>query len=81
LAQRLHPPTPSSAKTINPEAFMQATSAMPMAAPTAQGHHRRPLFKSDYPRTIDRYIDYFGGVPAAEDSDDTCGETLLDRLA
>ncbi len=55
---------------------MHATSAVPLAAPAPQGHQRRPLFKSDYPRTIDRYIDYFEG-----DSDDACGETLLDRLA
>ena len=60
---------------------MHATSAMPMAAPSPQGHQRRPLFKSDYPRTIDRYIDYFEGAPAADESDDACGETLLHRLA
>ena len=60
---------------------MHATSAMPMAAPSPQGHERRPLFKCDYPRTIDRYIDYFEGAPALDGSADACGETLLDRLA
>jgi hypothetical protein len=50
-------------------------------APPAQSHERQPLFKSDYPRTIDRYIDYFEGGCAEDPSDDSCGETLLDRLA
>jgi hypothetical protein len=60
---------------------MHATSAVPMAAPSSRGHQRRPLFKSDYPRTIDRYIDYFEGATPLEDGDDACGETLLDQLA
>ena len=60
---------------------MHATTASHLVAPSAHSHERRPLFKSDYPRTIDRYIDYFEGVPALVDSDDSCGETLLDRLA
>ena len=60
---------------------MHATSAVPLAAPSLRGHQRRPLFKSDYPRTIDRYIDYFEGAPASEAVDNTCGEALLDRLA
>lgn len=60
---------------------MHATSAIPLASPSPQGHQRRPLFKSDYPRTIDRYIDYFEGSLASEDTDNACGEALLDRLA
>ena len=60
---------------------MHATSPLPLAEPATRGHERRPLFKSDYPRTIDRYIDYFEGAPALESDDDACGETLLDRLA
>jgi hypothetical protein len=60
---------------------MHVTTASHLAAPSAQSHERRPLFKSDYPRTIDRYIDYFEGARALDDSDDSCGETLLDRLA
>jgi hypothetical protein len=40
------------------------------------------LFKSDRPRDIDRYIDYFGGEDAqARDAADTCGEILLERPA
>ena len=39
------------------------------------------LFKADHARAIDRYIDYFGGAPAAADEADACGESLLDRLA
>ena len=60
---------------------MHATSAVPLAAQSHRAHQRRPLFKSDYPRTIDRYIDYFEGAPASEDIDNTWGEALLDRLA
>ena len=45
---------------------------------TLQGRPAGPFFKSDYPREIDRYIDYFGGRgPAALDP---CGEVFLDRL-
>jgi hypothetical protein len=41
------------------------------------------LFKSDHPRAIDRYIDYFGGVieAAAEGEDGTCGDELMEQLA
>lgn len=59
---------------------MHATTAFHLA-PSAHTHERRPLFKSDYPRTIDRYIDYFEGAAARDGSDDSCGETLLERLA
>jgi hypothetical protein len=61
---------------------MQAIAPAPLAPRTIRGYERRPLFKSDYPRTIDRYIDYFEGAPAADaDTGRACGETLLDRLA
>jgi len=40
------------------------------------------LFKSDRPRDIDRYIDYFGSEDAhSNDAPDTCGEVLLERPA
>jgi hypothetical protein len=40
------------------------------------------LFKSDRPRDIDRYIDYFGSDDTrAHDAADTCGEVLLERPA
>jgi hypothetical protein len=42
------------------------------------------LFKADRPRAIDQHINYFGGAsePQGEvPEDDTCGETLLGRLA
>ena len=44
---------------------------------------RRLFFKSDRPRAIDRYIDYFGGAGGtiAAAADDRCGEMLLERLA
>jgi hypothetical protein len=60
---------------------MRATSAATLAPSTPRGHEREPLFKSDYPRTIDRYIDYFEGERASDATDNDCGETLLDRLA
>jgi hypothetical protein len=48
---------------------------------SARARKVRPLFfKSDHPRAIDRYIDYFGGA-GGELADDRCGETLLERLA
>lgn len=59
---------------------MHATQVSHLAL-SPKGHERRPLFKSDYPRTIDRYIDYFEGASAPDDNADSCGETLLDRLA
>lgn len=59
---------------------MHATYAVPLATQSTEGHQRRPLFKTDYPRTIDRYIDYFEGTATVDDGD-ACGETLLDRLA
>ena len=42
----------------------------------------RGLFKPDHPRSIDRYIDYFGG-PAGDASRlaDPCAEGLLDLVA
>jgi hypothetical protein len=44
---------------------------------------RRLLFKTDRPRSIDRYIDYFGGAGVALTvaDGDRCGEALLERLA
>jgi hypothetical protein len=51
---------------------------------SAQARKVRPLFfKSDHPRAIDRYIDYFGGAGGGGELavDDHCGETLLERLA
>jgi hypothetical protein len=38
----------------------------------------RGLFKRDYPRAIDRYIDYFGGRVGHARLADPCGESLLD---
>jgi hypothetical protein len=57
----------------------------PARSTTASSRAReaRPLFfKSDRPRSIDRYIDYFGGAGIALTADDDrCGEALLERLA
>ncbi|MGH7392458.1 MAG: hypothetical protein ACREM3_23825 [Candidatus Rokuibacteriota bacterium] len=59
----------------------RATVTMARTRPTFPAA-MRSLFKADHQRTIDGYIDYFGG-PAREDrgGDDACGETLLDALA
>ncbi len=44
---------------------------------------RRQIFKADHSRTIDSYIDYFGGRLAADVSpeNDPCGEGFLDAFA
>jgi hypothetical protein len=50
--------------------------------PRSAAHPR--LFKSDHPRAIDRYIDYFEGTPpfhAEPEGGDACGEGFLERLA
>jgi len=42
------------------------------------------LFKTDRPREIDRFIDFFGGTndtSAREEHDDSCGESLLETPA
>lgn len=38
-------------------------------------------FKADHPRSIDRYIDYFGGAAAALGDPDACGGLRLDRAS
>jgi hypothetical protein len=43
---------------------------------------RSRLFKSDHPRGIDRYIDYFDGRPQPFPAgSDPCGEEWLERHA
>lgn len=63
-------------------ARMTRATRTPVAGARAR-EARCLLFKADRPRTIDRYIDYFGGArgAAAVADDDPCGETLLERLA
>jgi hypothetical protein len=59
------------------------TSTTPAASPATRAREaRRLFFKADHPRSIDRYIDYFGGAGgAAALGADVCGDTLLERLA
>ena len=46
-----------------------------------RGMARLLLFKADHPRSIDRYIDYFGaGLGTARAAIDPCGEGLLDTF-
>lgn len=42
----------------------------------------KQILKADHTRAIDRYIDYFGGWPAATISPerDPCGERFLDAV-
>ena len=40
-----------------------------------------PLYKADYPRAIDRYIDFFGEGVLLTDAGDRCGDLLLESLA
>ena len=56
------------------------------SGPTSQsagGEVQRLFFKTDRPRSIDQYIDYFGGADDAADAaeNDPSGETVLERLA
>ena len=39
------------------------------------------LFKADHPRTIDHYIDYFGGAGDTAGDDDRFGAAALERPA
>jgi hypothetical protein len=51
--------------------------------PQTRGTDGRELFKADYRRVIDSYIDYLGGPAAAGLSleNDPCGEAFLDAFA
>ena len=64
-------------------AYARSTHATPTSASKRTRDARRLLFKADRPRTIDRYIDYFGGAgrDSVASGGDVCGETLLERLA
>ena len=61
---------------------MAQTRSKPAASRRAREAHRL-FFKADHPRSIDQYIDFFGGAGGASAAagDDLCGETLLERLA
>ena len=62
---------------------MASASVRFATAPDRQeGPHARGtlLFKSDHPRIIDRYIDYFGGTLGPCQDGDACGESLLEHL-
>jgi hypothetical protein len=64
----------------------QLRAIQPFAAPSARvddpRRAREVLYKSDYPRGIDRYIDFFGdGAPGVVGAADRCGEALLECLA
>ena len=63
-------------------AYAQSARALPSSPPAqARWHGRELFFKTDHPRAIDRYIDYFGGLPRSQGADgDPCGERLLDTL-
>lgn len=51
----------------------------PVLSPRETRIASRGLFKLDRPRTIDRYIDYFGGPAGhAARRADACGEHFLD---
>jgi hypothetical protein len=58
---------------------------MPIAAAPTRGYEcsvREQLYKADHPRSIDRYIDFFGdGAPRAEADADRSGELVLESLA
>lgn len=57
---------------MNHATVLEASTGLPVAA--------RWLFKRDHPRTIDQYIDYFGGAFAEGRLVDPCGEAFLESL-
>jgi hypothetical protein len=65
-------------------AHARSTHAATKSAASKRTREARLLFfKADRPRSIDQYIDYFGGAGGGSTvaGDDACGETLLERLA
>ena len=64
-------------------AHARSTHAAKKSAASKRTREARLLFfKADRPRSIDQYIDYFGGAHGSTVAgDDACGETLLERLA
>lgn len=64
---------------------MAYSTAIDAFAP-AFGHPRSnggrdALYKTDHPRAIDRYIDFFGTGLTRGEVDDRCGELFLETLA
>lgn len=60
----------------------EARAATQTSGPPSLAAARGKLFKADYARAIDWYIDYFGRWAGAEVAaeNDPCGESLLDAL-
>jgi hypothetical protein len=60
----------------------QFAQTLPSAEPFHdRGERREVLFKADRPRTIDQYIDYFGGTSRTQvPAGDPCGDHLLDTV-
>ena len=60
---------------------MAQPNARQIIANRAARDTREWLYKADYPRRIDQYIDFFGtGAPRRETAD-RCGEFVLELLA
>lgn len=58
---------------------VHAIATAPVDEPEAEG--RDLLYKADQPRTIDRYIDFFGDGALSDDAGDRCGDLFLASLA
>jgi hypothetical protein len=62
-------------------AHAHSAQALHSTPPDHGRQNQDVLFKSDRPRTIDRYIDYFGGAAGTPTADaDVCGDELLDSV-
>jgi len=60
---------------------MAHSTAVHAVAPSeSTAEARELLYKSDHPRAIDRYIDFFGDGMVS-DVGDGCGELFLESLA
>jgi hypothetical protein len=60
---------------------LRAVPSMAPAPAREVGSVRPMLYKADYPRAIDRHIDFFGGGAPRGDVTDRCGDLFLESLA
>ncbi len=56
---------------------MARASIAELPAGTVRSNTRRALFKRDHPRTVDRYIDYFGERDIALRDRNRCEGSIL----
>jgi hypothetical protein len=60
--------------------YARSAQTVPAEETRSGSESRRLFFKADRPRSVDRYIDYFGGELSRSHAGDPCGEGLLEIL-